>query len=95
MEKLKNYALSLNPNRCRPPVKDHKKEDNRYKSLYKDKWREVITETNFMKKYVCITTILKHIISESSNVMNGSKHEHDWYFYHDALSLLTAKETKE
>ena len=94
-EKLKLFAISLQPDENKPPVKDHKKEENPYQSLYKDKWRDVIADTKFMKKYVCITSILKHIISESGKIMKGTIHENNWHFYHDALSLMTSAETKE
>ena len=53
------------------------------------------SETKLMKKYVFITTVLKYIIANSSKIMKGTKHEDDWYFYHDALSLMASKETKE
>ena len=33
-------------------------------------------------------------MTESARVMTGTKHESDWYFYHDALNLMTAKETR-
>ena len=63
--------------------------------MYKERWREVITQTNFMRKYVCITTIVRHIIEESAKIMKNTKHENDWYFYHDALSLMTSSHTKD
>jgi hypothetical protein len=31
-------------------------------------------------------------MQESNQVMQGTKHADDWYFYHDALSQLTAKD---
>ena len=31
--------------------------------MYKERWREVVTGTNFIKKYVCITTIVTHIMT--------------------------------
>jgi hypothetical protein len=45
--------------------------------------------------YVCITELVRHIHDETQKVMKGTKHEDDWYFYHDALSLMTAKDTIE
>jgi hypothetical protein len=45
-----------------------------------------------MAKYVCITSLVQHVYDELKALMVGTKHEHDWLFYHDALSLMTAKD---
>jgi hypothetical protein len=37
--------------------------------------------------------MVEHIVVESARIYKGTKHEYDWMFYHDALSLMTAKET--
>jgi hypothetical protein len=42
---------------------------------------------------VCITEMVQHIYKESESLYNGTIHQNDWVFWHDALSLLTAKET--
>jgi hypothetical protein len=36
---------------------------------------------------------VEHIVKETERMMRGMKHEEDWMFYHDALTLMTAKET--
>ncbi len=46
-----------------------------------------------MGPYVSITDLVEHIIAESARVMEGTEHENNWCFYHDALMLMTAKET--
>ena len=48
-----------------------------------------------MSNYVSIVDMVQHIHDESQRVMNGTVHENDWFFYHDALSLMKAKECKE
>ena len=45
-----------------------------------------------MSSYVVITDMVEHIIKESANLMQGTKHKNDWVFYHDALSLMKAKD---
>lgn len=35
------------------------------------------------------------MVEECNRIMTGTKHVNDWYFYHDALSLLTSKDSKE
>ena len=76
-------------------VVDHKEADNPYESLYGTRWQEVIAATSFLSGYVCITVMITHIIVESAALFVGTPHEHDWVFYHDALSQLTAHETIE
>ncbi len=39
--------------------------------------------------------LIKFLVTESARVMKGTIHEEDFYFYHDALSLMTAKETRK
>mmetsp|Transcript_15157 Transcript_15157/g.25127 ORF Transcript_15157/g.25127 Transcript_15157/m.25127 type:complete len:238 (+) Transcript_15157:240-953(+) len=46
-----------------------------------------------MSHYICVTDMVEHIVRESARIFKGTTHEHDWYFYHDALSLMTAKES--
>ena len=74
-------------------VVDHTKEANPYKSLYGEEWEQKIGESHFMKKYICVTKLIKHIHDKSAAVMKGTEYENDWYFYHDALSLMTANRT--
>jgi hypothetical protein len=47
-----------------------------------------------MSAHTCITDLVEHIVVESEKVMQGTKHENDWVFYHDALSLMTATKEK-
>ena len=46
-----------------------------------------------MKAHVCVTKVVQHIIKESAEHFKGTVHEKDWFFYHDALSLMTAADT--
>jgi hypothetical protein len=48
-----------------------------------------------MSSYVCITDVVVHIVKETQHLMKGTKHKYYWVFYHDALMLMTAKETVE
>ena len=77
-----------------PPivVTNHKLAANPYESRYGPEWRDDIAKSCFMTKYVCITSLVQHVYDESKALMVGTKHEDDWLFYHDALSLMTAKD---
>ena len=48
-----------------------------------------------MVNYVVITDYIENIIEESRKVFKGNTHEADWVLYHDALSLMRAKECKK
>jgi hypothetical protein len=48
-----------------------------------------------MSPYVCVTKMIAHIVEESAMIFQGTKYEDSCVFYHDALSLMTAKETIE
>jgi hypothetical protein len=76
-----------------PEKVDHRKEENPYESKYDKEWREKIRTTVGMSPYVCITEMIKHIYDESKKMFKGTKHEGNWLFSHDALSLMTANET--
>ena len=52
-----------------------------------------VSRVFFMKKYVCVTELVKRIHHETRDAFVGTHHEEDWFFYHDALSLMTANET--
>jgi hypothetical protein len=77
-----------------PPnvVTNHKLAANPCESRCGPEWKDCIAKSCFMAKYVCITTLVQHVCDESKTLMAGTKHEDDWLFYHDALSLMTAKD---
>ena len=39
--------------------------------------------------------MIEFMVNESQRVMKGTYHEDDWFFYHDALTLMTATSTIE
>ena len=49
--------------------------------------------SNAMSKFCCITDLIRFMINEAENLMKGSVHEDDSFIIHDALVLMTAKET--
>ena len=48
-----------------------------------------------MSKFCCITDLILFMMKEAENLMKGSVHEDDFFIVHDALVLMTAKETIE
>ena len=46
-----------------------------------------------MSKFCCITDPIRFMMKEAENLMKGSVHEDDFFTVHDALVLMTEKET--
>ena len=46
-----------------------------------------------MSKFCCITDLIRFMMKEEENLMKGSVNEDDFFIIHDALVLMTAKET--
>ena len=46
-----------------------------------------------MLKFCCITDLIRFMMREAENLMKGSVHEEYFFIIHDALVLMTAKET--
>ena len=46
-----------------------------------------------MSKLCCITDMIRFMMKEAENLMKGYVHEDDLFIVHDALVLMTAKET--
>ena len=46
-----------------------------------------------MSIFFCITDLIRFMMKEAENLMKGSVHEGDFFMVHDALVLMTAKET--
>ena len=87
-------ALELKIDKKKPVAIDHKLSDNPYESRYGVEWENIIKETCNLKPYVLITDMIRHIHDESKRIMKGTPHEDNWYFYHDALSLMTSIDTR-
>ena len=46
-----------------------------------------------MSKLCCITDLIQFMMKEADKLMKGSVQEDDLFIFHDALVLMTAKET--
>ena len=44
---------------------------------------------------MCVTELVTKMHDRTKNAFIGTTHEDDWFFYHDALSQMTAKKTVE
>ena len=86
-------ALVALPKKPAPSIKDHRKARNTYYSRYGERWVEKLKTSSSMSKFCCITDMIRFMMKEAENLMKGSVHEDDLFIVHDALVLMTAKET--
>ena len=70
-------------------------ETNPYESLYGTLWMEKIRQSTSMKRTVSINTLVQQIYDNSKEIFKGTTYENDWYFYHDALSLMTSNSCRK
>ena len=95
VEMLKKWKdLPVHPGACPHRRIDYRRTPNPYLAKYgSEDWEKKCKESVFMKKYMCVTELVERIHDETRDAFVGTNHEEDWFFYHDALSLMTAKTT--
>ena len=54
---------------------------------------ENLKSSSSMSTLCCITDLIRFIIKEAEKLMKGSVREDDFFIVHNALVLMTAKET--
>ena len=76
-----------------PEIIDYGKAENPYKARFVQDWMAQLVKVQLMQPYICITELVDHMVSATKKVMRGTKYEGKELFFHDALSLMTARET--
>ena len=76
-----------------PQDLDYCMSNNLYEAKYGQDWQDHIKTCFMLNPNRCITHMVEHIVKESSKFFKETKYEETWCFYHDALSLMTGKET--
>ena len=79
----------------KPKPVDHRNTPNPYESKFGTSWKKEIKKSPTFSNSIIITDYIEHIMAESEAVMRGTKYQDTWRVYHDALSLMTAKDTKK
>lgn len=74
---------------------NYRNSDNPYKAQRAGNCEDEIKKVSHMSAYICITDFIQFVYNKSSKVMKGAQFGNNWYFYHDALSLMKVKDTKE
>ena len=58
-------------------------------------WQSKVCASPQMKASTNVQDLVTHIVTAGTERRKGTKHEDEWCFYHDALSLMTSNETME
>ena len=90
---LVNTARQSKKGACPYQIRDLQKEDNPYMARFGENWLNEMKKVQFMQPYICVTELINHMVSATTKVMKGTKYEGKGLFFHDTLSLITAKET--
>lgn len=93
--KFKEQAQSALDGKWVGNVKDCRNAKNPLEARYGPTWEIELKNCAEMKKYICITELVEHMVAQCKTLMAGTIYKDSWTFFHDALSLMTAKSTVE
>ena len=95
MQKLKELANEMVIRKDGESDKDYRFCKNPYEAKFGTTWEKEFKASKMaMGSCVLVTDLVEHMIEESSKAFKNTKHEDDWVFFHDALSLMRAKSCK-
>jgi len=58
-------------------------------------WKQKALDTPTMKALTNMRDLVTHMVESGIAPRKGTKHEDNWHFYHDALTMMTSNETLE
>jgi hypothetical protein len=58
-------------------------------------WKNEIKKAAPCRKYACVTDLIDHIYKETRKRFEDTEYRDNFYFYHDALTLMTCKTAVE
>ena len=76
-------------------VVKHSEMSNSYKSLYRSQWNQEIFKTITIKRFISINTLVQKMYNNIKKLFQGTVYENNFFFYHDALSLMTSPSCKD
>ena len=91
--RIYEHGLVDLPRKPTPSIKYHRKAKNTYLLRYGERWVEKLKLSSSMSKFCCITDMIWFMMKEAEKLMKGSVREDNFFIVHDALVLITAKET--
>ena len=87
-----DHATSAKPSKT-PNKIDYWKTSNTYEYQYDPDWSVEVKKSSFLRCYAYVIDMIEHMDSKIIRLFNGTTHKKSCLFYHDALSLVTAKES--
>ena len=84
---IRSKDASALPFKLQHPI-DYRKHPNPYQSLRSDDWKSKITTMPTLSNFCCTKEIFFRARDESKDFSEGSAHESNWHFHHDALSFM-------
>ena len=73
-----------------PALTDHHRHFNPYMSRFCKQWETKMKTCTQMKPFVLITNYVTWNVTKIEKAFVGTTHKKGWFFYHNALSLMTA-----
>ena len=90
MKKIIHQSEQAIPGR-RPQkiVIKHSEMANPYKSLYVSQWKQEILKTATKKRFILSHALVQKIYENAKKLFQGAVYKNNFYFYHDASSMMT------
>ena len=76
-----------------PAIIDHRMADNPYLSKYGEQTYEAKLDDAALGTRMCITNMITHLYNHTKALYTQGGNTDMWWFYHDSLALMTAKDT--
>ena len=93
LDQIYENRLEALPDKPKTSIKYHRKAKNPHLSRYEEIWVEKLKSSSSMSKLCSITDMVQYMIKEGEKMMKGSVSDDDLFIVHDALVLITEKET--
>ena len=78
-----------------PTIIDHRRAENPYLSKYGEETYEAELDDAALGTRMCITNMITHLYNHTKALYTQNGNTEMWWFYHDSLALMTAKDTVE
>ena len=91
--RIYDFSLQALPGNHLSSFKDHRKAKSPYILRYGEMWWDKLKSPTAMYKLCCISNLILFMMNEAENLIKGSVHEDNFFIVHDALVLMTLKET--
>ena len=92
-DRIYEHGMEAIPRKLTPSIKDHRKAKNPHSSRNGERWVDKLKSSSSMSTFCCINDPIWFMMKEAEKLVNGYVHEENLFIAHDALVLMTSKET--